>query len=982
MPTQKKGDNMADLDGVVRIGTEIDDSGFKKGMQNIEKTAKNGAQGVTKQLNNADKSVDELGDEAKNTSKDLNKFSKELKDAGKESGDFSKNIDKSSKGISSLGSFLGAGLITNGITSLVSGFMSAVSESEEFTRSLSRLETNAQNAGLEFAQIEENFKNFTALTNEADSSAEALSNLMQTGFDNAGITKSVEALSGAVVKFPDTLNIESLADGLQETLATGTATGQFAELLDRLGIGADNFSASLANTTSQAEKQQLVLDTLSNAGLNDLYEQYSETNSATLEFNKSQAELDMAMSNFVQGTLPLFSDGFSLLSGNILSLSEAFKEGGISGFLSEAGNIASDFANTIAEEGPQMAEAGYQMLLEFVQGFVDNLPSMTVQISEFYQKFFDVLKTHFPKVIEKGKELLTTFISGFFAALPTFFQELPKIIIGISEFVAESFPELVKSGIEIMGSIIVGIVQAIPGIVVEMPALIAAIFQAIINLASGIYEIGEYIVEGIFEGISAAKTWLLNKVKEWCGSVLEEIMAFFGINSPSTVMRDKVGKNLVYGMIEGITSLNKKLENSLIQPVQNANAKIKNIDFSKNFVKILNNAAETAKKEANSYQEVSEILIQSIQAGIDENKESLISSVDDLINNTVEAFSDDKQKEEAKKAAEELMQSYKDALETGAQNIKDYISSSLNQITEEFQTQYDDIISKQQSLEETLGGSYLFEIEDNEVFIEDVQKSIDILNSYREALNNLKERGISNDILNQISNFSAEEGLQIINELLKMTDEDFSSFNEKWAEKQQLANEISEEFYAEQLENLKKTYIDEMMNTLESMPENVYSIGIDTIDSWIQGMNNKLPSLMSTARELANSVLQSMQEELGINSPSTEGIYMGQMIDEGVAKGISNGANDVRDSIKDLGFFESIKNILPQMQNMVFQTMSNIAPIPSYAGGVIRNESVQTINNNSTQTFEIVTNSSAIYDLVQKEGRRRGKSLLTNRGII
>ena len=30
---------MADLDGVVRIGTEIDDSGFKKGMQDLAKTA-------------------------------------------------------------------------------------------------------------------------------------------------------------------------------------------------------------------------------------------------------------------------------------------------------------------------------------------------------------------------------------------------------------------------------------------------------------------------------------------------------------------------------------------------------------------------------------------------------------------------------------------------------------------------------------------------------------------------------------------------------------------------------------------------------------------------------------------------------------------------------------------------------------------------------------------------------------------------------
>ena len=62
--------------------------------------------------------------------------------------------------------------------------------------------------------------NLTALTGESDSSIEALSNLMSAGFSDTQIKSAVESLSGAVIKFPDTLKIESLADSLQETVAT------------------------------------------------------------------------------------------------------------------------------------------------------------------------------------------------------------------------------------------------------------------------------------------------------------------------------------------------------------------------------------------------------------------------------------------------------------------------------------------------------------------------------------------------------------------------------------------------------------------------------------------------------------------------------------------------------------------------------------------------------------------------------------------
>lgn len=973
---------MADLDGVVRIGTKIDDSGFKKGMQNLGKTAEKNLDTTQKEIKTTEKGIDSLDDTAKSTKKDVDKFGDGLDDGAKAAKDFKNEIEKAGKSTSSFGDFLKADLIGGGIQSLVSGFMGAVEQSAEFTKSLSKLQINAETAGNSFDSIQDNFRDFVALTGQADSSAEALSNLLQTGFDDAAITQTVEALSGAVTKFPDTLNIESLADGLQETLATGEATGQFGELLDRLGIGADNFSAALANTTSEAERQQLVLETLSGAGLNDLYQKYSEANAATLEFNQAQADLNIALSNFVSGSLPLAATGLSTVADNALRLSEAFKTGGIEGFLNEAKTIVTEFASEVTAKAPEMLEAGKTIVQKMIEGFVTSIPQFSAKAPVVLQNFLDKITQNLPKVLSTGKELILQFALGVINNIPSFVAMLPKIITSFAAFFMENYPKIAKNGGEIIKAIILGIAGAIPDLLAEMPALLASLAGAIIAGMSTIIQVGYYIVKGLLEGIVGSTTWLLGKIKDWCGSILEGIMAFFGIHSPSTVMRDLVGKMLTKGLIIGIEAESKKVTQAVVKPIEQAKKEIKNIGLAKNFSDVMKQAQETARKEAQSYSDVGTIMIEALQQGVEDNKENAIATIDELINETIEAMEDEEQKEAARAAGDEIMQSYKEALEAGAQNAKDYISDSISKITNEFQAQYDDLLSKQQALEDTLGGTYLFEVEDGQVFVEDVQQSIDTLNAYGEALEQLKEKGASAALLEEVGRLDATEGLAVIENLLGMTDEDFQLLNEKWAEKQELAAEIAAAFYEDQMSELKEGFVNEMMTTLESVPDDVYDIGVDTVEGWIDGMNEKLPSLVAKAQELARQAISAMKSELGIASPSKEGIYIGEMMNAGVAKGIDDSAVVVKKSIENMGFFDTVKAMIPQMQSAVAATMASIAPMPAYAGGgVTRTESVQTINRNTVQTVEVVANGSGIFDIVQKEGKRRGNSLITGRGL-
>ena len=61
-------------------------------------------------------------------------------------------------------------------------------------------------------------------------------------------------------------------------------------------------------------------------------------------------------------------------------------------------------------------------------------------------------------------------------------------------------------------------------------------------------EIGMNLIKGLWNGMKDMGTWLWNKVKELLGSLTDKIKNFFGIHSPSTLMRDEVGKYLAQGL--------------------------------------------------------------------------------------------------------------------------------------------------------------------------------------------------------------------------------------------------------------------------------------------------------------------------------------------------------------------------------------------------------------------------------------------------
>lgn len=268
-------------------------------------------------LKTAEKQVQEQFKKGKISQQQYDAFNRELvqtktnyENAEKAARDFNAEAAKVSAVSSKIST--GSGKISSAFkpaTTTIVGFATAaaatVPATSELRSDLSKLDQNARESSVGIDTAREAFHAFNVVSDETDSSVEATSNLLQAGFTESNLQKAVEGLSGAYLRFPDTLKIESLADSLQETLATGTATGQFGELLDRLGVGADNFSQQLANCTTEADKQNLALQTLSEAGLIDTYNGWKENNSELVKSKEATQDFQETLAQFAESIQPI-----------------------------------------------------------------------------------------------------------------------------------------------------------------------------------------------------------------------------------------------------------------------------------------------------------------------------------------------------------------------------------------------------------------------------------------------------------------------------------------------------------------------------------------------------------------------------------------------------------------------------------------------------------------------------------------------------
>lgn len=210
-----------------------------------------------------------------------------------------------------------AGNIADAVTGAYEAVTGFVDESAEYNRTMSFLEINAENAGHSFEKIKEYAISVTGLTGDMDAAVEGMSNLLQTGFEADEMALAVARLSGAIIQFPDTMKFESLADSLQESIATGSAVGQYAEYLERMGLDLETVNEALAEAkkTGQEAVETTALSFLSENNAEETLAQYQQKYADQIEYFEAQAKLTDAQADLAAVLTPAATTAMELATG-------------------------------------------------------------------------------------------------------------------------------------------------------------------------------------------------------------------------------------------------------------------------------------------------------------------------------------------------------------------------------------------------------------------------------------------------------------------------------------------------------------------------------------------------------------------------------------------------------------------------------------------------------------------------------------------
>lgn len=262
---------------------------------------------MQKRILSAEEAISKMSKASDELAEDIRNAEQAMKDGWKSSAAFnnkleeSENASKKAKdGMSAFGHAI-SHFIIDLAEKAVSSLVDLIGKTKEFRDDMSKLEQNTRDAGASMKTVDDAMRDLNAITGETDSNIEAVSNLLAAGFDDTNLLAAVEALSGAVIKFPDTIKIESLSDSLQETIATKEATGQFAEVLGRVGINVDDYNRRISKM-SEAQARNYTVQQLQKKGLEQVTKDWRENNKemveaadAAYELQKTQAELAAVM---------------------------------------------------------------------------------------------------------------------------------------------------------------------------------------------------------------------------------------------------------------------------------------------------------------------------------------------------------------------------------------------------------------------------------------------------------------------------------------------------------------------------------------------------------------------------------------------------------------------------------------------------------------------------------------------------------------
>lgn len=637
---------------------------------------------------------------------------------------------------------------------------------------------------------------------------------------------------------------------------------------------------------------------------------------------------------------------------SISALVQGIQENGDS-LAAGALSIVGTLAEGIAELLPMVADTAASLAVSLADGLTESLPNIIPIAIETISTLVENLTENANTVIDAGIQIILALGEGLIAALPQLIETVPQIVINIANVINDNAPRLIKTALYLIGQLAIGLIKAIPTLIANIPKIIHAIVEAFmafqwlnlgkqliegvangvkkagesmataakntfskfksklagVEVASELKNIGKHIIDGIVGGIKNSLSRIANIAGKIKDTLLSKLKGLFKIASPSKLMKEEVGAYIGEGIAVGIEESGQMavdaaetVANGIIDAFAGTETAVA---YAKKTAQKVGDVLERELTKQNAaLQEMQK------QADAQQAAEELADHKKQLAEKNAElnkAKKKDRQKilKEIAEIEETWNKKQAKAEKAAEQEALQERISLLKQFQQKYEAALDTIERKQDSLQSKLADyGDLFERvkteEGKELFqLGNLKDDIRQLEKYGDALDKLKEKGISDSLMSEIAGMGVGDAIDYMNKLISMSDTKFDQYVSLFEQKQQMAQGVAEKFYKGEFDALEKSYTGELPAFLAGVKTELSNVGTAVSESMqavsAEGVSEGIAEQQPLVAEQAKQLTETAKEEIA--GYQTDFKAVGESLMEGVAKGVRDGQSGVVNAV-------------------------------------------------------------------------------------
>lgn len=198
-------------------------------------------------------------------------------------------------------------------------------------------------------------------------------------------------------------------------------------------------------------------------------------------------------------------------------------------------------------------------LIDGIAAAMEKLPELIGAIVDITMAVADAILDNLPLFIDCAVQIMSAMGKAIYDHFPEIMDAFGKLFVKIVDAIEDWFPKIWKAISGLWTKLIDGIKNGWDGFVQKVYEwgdsvleAVGGIWTDIKDFWGGVWdsvvEIGSNIIAGIWEGIKQEWQDLKDGIFEFGETVVETFCDIFGINSPSKVLEDEVGKYLAQGV--------------------------------------------------------------------------------------------------------------------------------------------------------------------------------------------------------------------------------------------------------------------------------------------------------------------------------------------------------------------------------------------------------------------------------------------------